>query len=96
MDQSKGKKAESKDNGFNFDSQHENPESNMASTDFLFKKEIIPFAIVTPDGEWHEEGEMGWWGMVKDKKEKTNWKEEVLQIYKSWKGHLAIGCDLHI
>jgi len=87
---------ESEDNGFNFNSQHENPEGNTASTDFLFEKQIIPFAIVTPDGEWHEEGEMGWWGMVKDKKEKTNWKEEALQIYKSWEGHIAVGCDLHI
>ena len=21
------------------------------------------YAVVTPDGEWHEKGEMGWWGM---------------------------------
>jgi len=92
----KGEEAKSEDNGFNFHPQHENPESNTASTDFLFEKQIIPFAIVTPDGEWHEEGDMGWWGMVKDKKNKTNWKEEVLQIYKSWEGHIAVGCDLHI
>ncbi len=92
----KGEEAESEDNGFNFDSQHENPESNTASTDFLLEKQIIPFAIVTPDGKWHEEGEMGWWGMVKDRKEKTNWKEEALQIYKSLEGHIAVGCDLHI
>jgi hypothetical protein len=92
----KGEERYSEDNGFNFNSQHENPESNTAPTDFLLEKQIIPFAIVTPDGEWHEEGEMGWWGMVKDKKEKGNWKEEALQIYKSWEGYIAVGCDLHI
>jgi hypothetical protein len=92
----KGEEAKSEDNGINFNSQHENPESNTASTDFLLEKQIIPFAIVTPDGEWHEEGDMGWWGMVKDKKDQSNWKEEVLQIYKSLKGHIAVGCDLHI
>lgn len=92
----KGEETESEDNGFNFQPQHENPESNTASTDFLFEKQIIPFAIVTPDGVWHEEGDMGWWGMVKDKKDKINWKEEVLEIYKSLEGHIAVGCDLHI
>lgn len=27
-------------------------------------KDIIPFAFVTPIGEWHERGEMGWWACV--------------------------------
>jgi len=21
------------------------------------------YAVLTPDGEWHEPGQMGWWGM---------------------------------
>ena len=24
------------------------------------------FAVVTPDGEWHERGQMGWWGLSDD------------------------------
>lgn len=24
---------------------------------------FLPYAYVTPDGEWHETGRMGWWGM---------------------------------
>lgn len=24
---------------------------------------FLPYAYVTPDGEWHETGHMGWWGM---------------------------------
>jgi hypothetical protein len=26
----------------------------------------VPFAILTPDGRWHERGKMGWWGLVID------------------------------
>lgn len=31
-------------------------------------KDIIPFAFVTPIGEWHERGEMGWWACVSNGK----------------------------
>lgn len=68
----------------------------MTTTDFLLKNKSIPFAVVTPDGKWHEKGDMGWWGIVHDKKEQKFWDEEVLEIYKSLEGHIAVGCDLHI
>lgn len=84
------------DKGFNFGIKHESAERNITTTDFLLEKQIIPFAIVTPDGKWHEKGEMGWWGIVKDKKEQKSWDEEALEIYKSLEGHIAVGCDLHI
>lgn len=25
-------------------------------------KKFCTYAVVTPDGEWHEPGKMGWWG----------------------------------
>jgi hypothetical protein len=84
------------DKGFNFGFQHESLERNTSLTDFLFKNKIIPFAILTPDGVWHEKGNMGWWGIVVDKKEQKLWDEEALDIYKLWEGHIAVGCDLHI
>ena len=31
------------------------------------------FAVITPDGEWHEKGKMGWWACVSDEKE--NWND---------------------
>ncbi|MBS1722540.1 MAG: hypothetical protein JSS66_05975 [Armatimonadetes bacterium] len=34
-----------------------------------------PYAFVTPDGEWHEKGQMGWWGMSNDKVAQTDWQE---------------------
>lgn len=33
------------------------------------------FAIVDDDG-WHEKGSMGWWGVVKDRKDQQAWRAE--------------------
>lgn len=38
------------------------PEMNTAPVSEILENKIVPFAIVTPDGEWHERGNMGWWG----------------------------------
>ena len=27
------------------------------------QSDFLPYAFLTPDGEWHETGRMGWWGM---------------------------------
>lgn len=43
---------------------------------------IVPFAILH-NGEWMERGSMGWWGMVKDKKDREQHQEEVLQLIQS-------------
>lgn len=33
-------------------------------------------AVVTPDGEWHEVGQMGWWGMSSESPDETrDWQE---------------------
>lgn len=32
-------------------------------------KALKTFAVLTQDGEWHENGKMGWWGVVRDEKE---------------------------
>ncbi|OGM09279.1 hypothetical protein A2Z67_05050 [Candidatus Woesebacteria bacterium RBG_13_36_22] len=86
----------SSDGGFNFANDHEEVSNNCDITDFLFENQIIPFAIVTPDGKWHEKGKMGWWALVSDEKDGKDWKEMALFIYNKYKGHLAVGCDLHI
>jgi len=85
-----------KDKGFNFGSEHEDLGNNVQTVDFLYANEIIPFAIITPDGEWHERGDMGWWGLVADKKDRSSWRGIVLKIYEDHFGHLGVGCDLHI
>lgn len=39
-------------------------------------EDILPFAFVTPIGEWHERGKMGWWACVFNEKSHDNWKSE--------------------
>ena len=56
--------------------------------------DYCPFAILTPDGEWHEKGEMGWWACVSD--EKKDWPEVAAEILKKHQGCVAVLCDLHI
>ena len=40
---------------------------------------FVPFAVVK-DGKWHERGEMGWWAMVANEKEPTEWNEIVRKL----------------
>jgi hypothetical protein len=70
------------------------PIENLPLDDPERMKTLIPFAIVTPDGKWHEKGSMGWWGIVVD--EKDTWKEEALEILKKYRDHVAIVVDCHI
>ena len=37
--------------------------------------EFSTFAVLK-DGEWYENGSMGWWGVVSDEKEEHSWKQE--------------------
>ena len=57
---------------------------------------FIPFAIVTPDGEWHEKGEMGWWGLVSNEKNSSKWDKEAIAILGKNKTCVAVGVDCHI
>lgn len=42
---------------------------------------FIPFAVVK-DGEWHEQGTMGWWGMARHEKDRDVWNREVENLIK--------------
>lgn len=68
------------------------PVSEMATP---IDEDKIPFAILTPDGEWHERGRMGWFGMVSGDKE-DNWTEEAREILSKHKACLAVAVDVHI
>lgn len=59
-------------------------------------RDPFPFALVTPDGEWHEKGKMGWWAAVSDEKQSTAWCEAVLAMWEANLGTTAVACDLHI
>lgn len=52
----------------------------------------IVFAIVTPDGEWHAQGDMGWFACVSNENE--DWKPS--DILKDYQDYDAIMVDCHI
>ena len=57
-------------------------------TEVNWKKPIITYAIVTPDGEWHSKGKMLWWG-IGDETEKQgrdwdlNFYDRIIKPYLS-------------
>lgn len=58
---------------------------------------IATFAVVTEDGKWHEKGSMGWWGMVSDEKDATDWVAEFQKLVMSLPDETLISVyDCHI
>lgn len=55
----------------------------------------IPFALVTPDGEWHAQGRMGWFGCSSDELSDDDWLERVRSLVSANLDTLAVACDLH-
>lgn len=85
---------QSSEDGFNFNARHETIKNNCRPVKEL-PENLVPYAIVSPDGEWHAKGEMGWWGMSDDTNEAT-WPHNSLMLFGNNADCLAIGCDLHI
>lgn len=91
----KGKVEDDGDGGFNFDPQYRQLSNNYSVMNEIVD-DFLPFAIITPDGEWYEKGEMGWWGIVSDEKE--DWKDigkGVLDKYRDDQ-HVICLLNMHI
>ena len=63
--------------------------------------EYIPQAFVTPDGEWHEKGRMGWWGaQIEDEEGRADktapFDQELAAAREAYANHLALSVDCHI
>jgi hypothetical protein len=56
-------------------------------------EDIIAFALLTPEGEWHEQGEVGMWGVALN--EKPDWPETFLKLLGNYSDCLAVGVDCH-
>lgn len=96
-----GTEAPSEDNGFNFGRNHEDLVRNSIPVPLFVDllaagKTHLPFALVTRDGEWHEKGDMGWWGMVAGEKKPQDWQGEVARILAAHQDAFIVACDLHI
>jgi hypothetical protein len=57
---------------------------------------LICHALVTPDGQWHERGTAGWWNVITNEKDESEWDREVATIFQRYQDHLLVGVDCHI
>lgn len=81
---------QSSENGFNFDPKHQTLENNSARVKDL-PENFKCFAIVTPDGEWHDKEEFGsFFGPIPE------WDRKMLDILSQHSDCLAVGLDCHI
>lgn len=55
-----------------------------------------PFAIVTPDNEWLEKGEMGWFACVADEKGDDEWNLCVEATFEKYLDCIGVLVDCHI
>jgi hypothetical protein len=55
-----------------------------------------PFVFVTPEGEWIEKGEMGWFGMASNEKDEGDWAEQSKAILEQYSDCIAVVVDCHI
>lgn len=87
-------------NGFNFGDQHTTLANNVMTVERLlqdWQPENAPLAILTPDGEWHERGTMGWFGLFQcDPHAPDQWREAAKKILEMNRNCLAVGIDCHI
>lgn len=76
------------------ESRHERIDDNIATTEQVIERNKIPHAIITPDGEWHERGRMGWWAILMTENE--NWDEQARHIFAQYLSHRVLIVDAHI
>lgn len=56
----------------------------------------MPYAVVTPDGEWWNQGKMGWWGISRDDMKDEDWGAAARDMVKVHARCLAVVVDCHI
>jgi len=74
--------------------------NNCLITEVDWKKPIITYAVITPDGEWHSKGKMFWWGISDETEEQArNWElnfyDHIIKPYLSNEFFVTI-LDCHI
>lgn len=67
---------------------------NLATTEQALERDVIPHAIVTPDGHWHERGQLGWFAVLIT--ENDGWDERARSILAAYPGHHLLILDAHI
>ena len=62
----------------------------------MLPRDFVPYALVTPDGEWHERAKMGWWGCSSSMMRPEEWKGKAAGILAAHTACWAVACDCHI
>lgn len=93
----------SSDNGFNFDSMHHTIKNNIQTIKEYkerFNKDndkYSMFAYINENGDWLERGNMGWWGMVNNEKDKNDYNESINKFLNEQDdNNYIINLDCHI
>jgi hypothetical protein len=45
-----------------------------------FRNQALTLFAVLKDGKWYERGEMGWWGVVHDEKDRNEWNQKFSEL----------------
>lgn len=59
-------------------------------------KRFSTYAILTPDGEWHQKGEMGWFGVSTGEVAQETWDVETRRLLEAHPDCIAVVVDAHI
>lgn len=86
--------SQSSDYGFNFNKKHETIKNNIATTEAAFVSRRIPHAIITPDGKWHDRGDLWMFGTTD--KTQQELEKAMLKILRKFPGHHIVILDAHI
>lgn len=57
---------------------------------------VIPYAVITPDGEWHQHVETDWFGVPNDEPDLDEWTRTVTGILAQHADCFAVVVDCHI
>jgi hypothetical protein len=93
---------ESGDKGFNFGAEHHQFEFNTDTSEAVLARldkegeSATPYSVLTPDGVWHQRGQMGWFGTSSGDQPREEWASHVKEIIKNHPDHLVVGIDCHI
>ena len=73
------------------------PGDEVKMSDIPIEKIETPYAFITPDGEWVERGEMGWFGVGSNEMDKDEWDAKFSEYLKTLdKDIILTQVDCHI
>lgn len=71
--------------------------NNAKTKDEAEEGSFVPYAVLTPEGEWFQRGEMGWFGMSSDEKDRDSWGDQVKSIAEKYAATcFAVVVDCHV